>query len=307
MSEQDIRAPLADLGGAVPPPPAWFTAVIADAPEVGRMTVRGAGVEILTWGERGKPGLLFLHGNGAHAGWWRFIAPFFAADHRVTALSWSGMGGSDHRDAYDVGVFVEEIFAAVDATGLADAGPPLVVAHSFGGFPMMAAAATRGAELRAAVIVDTPFRGPGEEGGRPPNATLRPHRIYPTLEAALSRFRFAPAQGCDNLFIADLIARGSLVEIADGWTWRFDPYLWSRFQIGDARDLLKEPGCPVALIWGERSMLMQPPRVAAMRAALPAGSPMIGIPAAEHHVMVDQPLAFVTALRGLFAGWPVGG
>ena len=37
--------------------------------------------------------LLFLHGNGAHADWWSFIAPFFAAEYRVAALSWSGMGG----------------------------------------------------------------------------------------------------------------------------------------------------------------------------------------------------------------------
>jgi len=52
---------------------------------------------------------------------------------------------------------------------------------------------------------------------------------------------------------------------------------------------------------------MPPERVAAMRALLPPGSPAIPIPDAEHHVMVDQPLAFVTALRGLFAAWPAGG
>jgi pimeloyl-ACP methyl ester carboxylesterase len=27
------------------------------------------------------------------------------------------------------------------------------------------------------------------------------------------------------------------------------------------------------------------------------------IPDADHHVMVDQPLAFVAGLRGLLAGW----
>lgn len=304
MDDQHIRAPLAEFDGAVPPAPAWFATAMAQAPEVGRVVVDGAGIETLAWGERGKPGLLFLHGNGAHAGWWRFIAPFFAADYRVAALSWSGMGGSDHRDAYRVDNFVREMFAVIADAGLSDAGPPHVVAHSFGGFPMMAAASARGAELAGAVIVDTPFRAPDEKGGRPPNATQRPHRVYATLTEALARFRFAPQQGCENLFIADDIARRSLVEVEGGWTWAFDPYLWSRFEIGDARDLLKNPQCPVALIWGEASALMQPDRVAAMRAALPADSPAIGIPGAEHHVMVDQPLAFVTALRGLFAGWP---
>jgi pimeloyl-ACP methyl ester carboxylesterase len=36
----------------------------------------------------------------------------------------------------------------------------------------------------------------------------------------------------------------------------------------------------------------------------PKGTPKIEIPDAEHHVMIDQPLAFVAALRGLLAGWP---
>ncbi len=303
-------APLAPFAGAVPPAPAWFTAAVAVEPEVSSVTVDGAAIELLTWGERGKPGLLLLHGNGAHARWWSFVAPFFAADYRVAALSWSGMGGSDHRPEYTIDTFVAEIAAAVAAAGLDLAGPPLVVAHSFGGVPMMAAVNAGTPAFAAAVIVDTPFRKPGEPGVRPPNATLRPHRVYPDLTSALARFRFAPVQGCANPFIADWIARASLVEVAagpdrpGGFTWRFDPYLWSRFRADDTQSLLADPPCPVALIWGEKSLLMPPERVAAMRALLPPGSPAIPIPDAEHHVMVDQPLAFVTALRGLFSAWP---
>ena len=305
MTDPAIPAPLTDFAGAVPPAPDWFTAAIADAPERSTVTVAGAALEVLTWGERGKPGLLFLHGNGAHAGWWSFIAPFFAAEYRVAAFSWSGMGGSDHRPTYSVATFVDEMAAVIAATGLADAGPPHVVGHSFGGFPMMAAAGPGGLDLGAVVIVDTPFRSPGETGGaRPPSSGDRAHRVYPDLTAALARFRFAPPQGCANPFIADWIARGSLKQVEGGWTWRFDPLLWSRFDIADTRALLDGPRCPVALIWGERSILMPPDRVAAMRAALPPATPAIAIPDAEHHVMVDQPLAFVAALRALFATWP---
>jgi pimeloyl-ACP methyl ester carboxylesterase len=32
--------------------------------------------------------------------------------------------------------------------------------------------------------------------------------------------------------------------------------------------------------------------------------PMITVPGAYHHVMLDQPLAFVTAIRGLLTAWP---
>jgi len=300
------RSPLAPFNGDVPPAPRWFREAMAVEPQESRVTVAGASLETLTWGEVGKPGLLFLHGNGAHAGWWRFIAPFFAETHRVAAFSWSGMGRSDHRAAYTIDGFVDEIFGVAEAAGL---GPkPLIVAHSFGGFPTMVAAHKHGERLSGAVIVDTPFREPGEARGQPPNATNRPHKVYPTLAEALARFRFAPEQSCKNLYIADMIARGSLVEAANdsgsGWTWAFDPYLWHRFNPDADPDAYGKFGCPVAVVWGERSILMPPERVAKMRAKLPPHIPMIGIPDAAHHVMVDQPLALVSALRGLFARWP---
>jgi pimeloyl-ACP methyl ester carboxylesterase len=34
------------------------------------------------------------------------------------------------------------------------------------------------------------------------------------------------------------------------------------------------------------------------------GTPFIEIPEAEHHVLLDQPLALISALRALFAAWP---
>lgn len=304
MNDPIPTAPLAAFDGAVPPTPEWFNDAVAHRPERTMVLVDGAEIELLTWGERGLPGLLFLHGNGAHAGWWRFIAPFFAGQYRVAAPSWAGMGGSAHRAAYTIEGFVAELFASAEAAGLYDTNAPLVVGHSFGGFPLMAAAARHGDRLRGAVIVDTPFLGADEARRPPPNATNRPHKVYPTLAAALARFRFAPEQGCPNPYIADLIAREALIESATGWCWRFDPYLWHRFEADNSTRLLGELQCPVAMIWGERSLLLTPERVAAMRAELPPGTPAIGIPEAEHHVMIDQPLAFVTALRGLFAGWP---
>src|SRR5580693_343441 len=96
----EVASPLAPFAGAKPPAPAWFDAAIADAPERRLIPVEGANIELLTWGEVGKPGLIFVHGNSAHADWWSFIAPFLADDYRVAALSLSGMGGSDWRETY---------------------------------------------------------------------------------------------------------------------------------------------------------------------------------------------------------------
>ena len=53
---------LAHLAGAVPPAPAWFDRAMAVVPERRFVEVDGAKIETLARGERGRPGLLFLHG-----------------------------------------------------------------------------------------------------------------------------------------------------------------------------------------------------------------------------------------------------
>lgn len=295
---------IAHLHGAVPPAPDWFDRAIAVAPERARLTVDGAGIDMLAWGRRGDPGLLLLHGNGAHAEWWSFIAPFFAETHRVAALSWSGMGGSDWRDRYHASTFANEAIAAAEAAGLFEGPrPPVFVAHSFGGFLALYCAARFGERLGGVAIVDSPIEPPGATPDRPP-PRHRPNRVYPTFEEALGRFRLAPPQTCDNLYAIDYIARRSIKAVEGGYTWKFDPFIWREFELGDPTPLLQRPACPLALMWGERSGLMRPEIVRYMAGIAPPASPKIAIPDADHHVMLDQPLAFVAAVRALLAGWP---
>jgi pimeloyl-ACP methyl ester carboxylesterase len=306
---EEVPAPLAPFAGARPPAPAWFDAAIAQTPERGAIEVDGASIELLSWGERGRPGLLLLHGNGAHADWWSWTAPFFAETHRVAAISWSGMGESSWRESYSGDQFALEAFAGAEAAGLFDAGPPVFVGHSFGGFPMLVAAKTGGERLAGVVSVDSPIRPP-EHQWRGPPSRHRANRVYPTLEEALARFRFAPPQGCETLYIADHIARTSLKRApledgsGEGWTWKFDPFMWRAFRMEERASFLTDARCPVALLWGARSKLLSPEVIAYMRGLAKPGTPMVEIPDADHHVMVDQPLAFVSALRGLLSAWP---
>jgi pimeloyl-ACP methyl ester carboxylesterase len=37
---------------------------------------------------------------------------------------------------------------------------------------------------------------------------------------------------------------------------------------------------------------------------IPAPAPHVVLPDSEHHVMVDQPLALVAAMRAMLATWP---
>jgi pimeloyl-ACP methyl ester carboxylesterase len=292
--------------------PAWFRQVLADAPERSFVEVEGARIETLAWGERGRPGLLFLHGHGAHADWWSFIAPFFARDFRVAALSWSGMGGSDWRPSYSLDGCLGEALAVAEHAGLFDGDiRPVIIGHSFGGYATIAAAARHGERLGGAVVIDTPIFSPERRQERRqaegPRREPRSHRIYPTLDAALERFRLVPDQPCENWFIVDHIARSSLKQVAnageEGWTWKFDPFFWPRYRAEDPMQDLASPRCPLAVVLGARSTLMRPDDIARLRAALPETSPMIEVPEAHHHVMADQPLALVAALRALVSVW----
>jgi pimeloyl-ACP methyl ester carboxylesterase len=310
MDDPHLASPLEPFHGEPPEAPQWFSNALRQAPKRMFVTVADAKIETLIWEPAEaptKPGLLLVHGSGAHADWWSFIAPYLAQGRRVVAFSFSGMGRSDWRPRYTRELFASEVMEVAAATGLFDGGAPIVVGHSFGGRVAIVLAATEGEKFRAAVIVDPPVFAPDRQ--RPARSAaheFKPHRVYPTFAAAMARFRFAPMQPCANLFIADHIARLGLHEApgGGGWTWRFDPFLWKDMQREDPTPFLRGVRCPVALIRGGVSKLMRREDALYMMGLLPEGSPYLEIPEADHHVMVDQPLAFAAGLDGLIAGWP---
>jgi pimeloyl-ACP methyl ester carboxylesterase len=310
MVDSTPMAPLAAFRGQKPPAPPWFERVVAIEPERTFVALDGANVETLAWGERGKPGLIFLHGGAAHGDWWSFIAPFFAGEWRVVAPSFSGMGRSDWRDAYSFRQFVREAREAGREAGAFDGGPPIVVGHSFGGRIAVGFAHDFGEELTAAVMVDPPFFAPqNHRNPAPPRATTREHSVRPSLDAIVARFRLAPPQACTNLYILDFIARRSARKAVDaygaaGWSLSFDPHFWEKFGRLDPVAMVKGARSPLAVIRGGKSQLFQAEDAAYLRSLIPRNSPYVEIPEAEHHVMIDQPLAFVAALRALLAAWP---
>ena len=309
MNDPKLMAPLAALNGETPPAPEWFARALAHEPERTFTEVEGAPVETLAWGKRGQPGLMFLHGGGAHADWWSFIAPFFARDYRVVASTFTGMGRSGARAVYSFAQFVREARAAGRAGGAFEAGPPVVVGHSFGGRVSMGLAHDHGPEFAAAILVDPPYFAP--ENMRPPAPPryTKPRAPHATLEALVARFRIVPPQPVENLYILDFIARRSAREVTDehgrrGFLLCFDPSFWDRFERVDAVPLLKGARCPLALMRGENSVLFGPADAAHLLSLVAPDTPFVTIPEAQHHVPIDQPLAFVAALQAWLAGWP---
>ena len=111
----------------------------------------------------------------------------------------------------------------------------------------------------------------------------------------------APPQPCANAYYVDHIARASLKPVEGGFTWRFDPALWSRFEPGDGRALPGAARCPLGAIWGADSVLCRPEVIDYMRTLYPVEAPFVAIAQAQHHVLLDQPIAFVAALDGMIS------
>lgn len=323
----EVQAPLLPFRGREPDAPQWFLDAIAQEPERSFVTSKGSKIELLTWGEVGKPGLLLVHGNSAHADWWSFIAPYLAQDYRVASMSLAGMGASDWRESYAFQDFAEDAEACAQAAGLYEGGTkPVYVGHSFGGSQVFFAAVRHPERLSAAVLVDVGFGGPppdSPEGKRMAEqqrqqvrnipTSDRAQRVYPTIEAALARFRFMPPQVAGNLFIADFIARRSLKRApmedgsGEGWSWRFDPNMWNKLDRSEMNAMTvggkPKVDVPLAHIFGDRSVVLSR-RAGGQDSPLPDDILEIAIPDSAHHIMVDQPLALVAALRSLLAVWP---
>lgn len=303
MAESDTEPSslLARFAGHRPPAPEWFTNALEWQPERSTFEVEGVDIELLTWGEIGKPGLLFLHGNGAHADWWSFIAPTFARRYRCAAISWSGMGRSGWRPVYTAPQYAREALRAIEVAGLDRSGaPPAVIAHSFGTTPLLHFAGDHPEKIACALLIDAlPLRI-----SRLPPQTGKTSRvpIYASEAEALARFRFVPAQGSEVPAVVDYIARNALkrleVEGAGAqWTWCFDPDLRARYDRSSRDpDLMSRVDVPIALIYGEHSIIATPDRVAEAMSELKDCLFAMAIPKAAHHIMADQPLALMSAI-----------
>jgi len=284
-----------------PDQPAWFRDALATPHREGFVDVEGVPIHYLEWGTRGRPGLVFVHGGAAHAHWWAFLAPMFATRWHAVALDLSGHGDSGRRQVYSHEAWAREVLAVAEHAGFP--GPPVVVGHSLGGMVTIQTAADHGDDLAGAVIVDAPVRRPApesEEGAR--GRAFKSPGVYPNLEAALEHFHLIPAQPCDNRFVIEYIARHSLRETSGGWTWKFDPTLFSQTLVS-LREQLAAVRCRVALLRGELSVVVPEDTAEYMYDLLGRNAPVVSIPYAHHHLILDQPLAFVAALRTLLADW----
>lgn len=279
--------------------PLWFNRALANEPWTSAVLVAGTPVHYRVWGTPGAPGVLLVHGGAAHSRWWDHIAPLLASGRRVAAVDLSGHGDSGRREGYSMRIWAEELMAvAVDGA----LGPrPVLIGHSMGGFVTLSAGGYFGEQLAGVVAIDSPVRDlTPEEREALQHRAFGPLRRYPTREAILARFRPIPDQGGLLPYAVEHVAAQSIRQTPDGWTWKFDPGIFNRPRI--SIDAMTTPKCRAALFRAQYG-LMSEQLGEVLYDRLERAVPVIEIPEAGHHVMLDQPLSLVTGIRTLLEDW----
>lgn len=282
--------------------PPWWQKALNQQPQVDAVEVDGARVEYQHWGNPDNPALILIHGAAAHANWWDFIAPFFARHYFVIAPHLSGMGNSEYRSAYSSAVFAKDVMAIYDQLELDSR--TVVIGHSLGGAVALTLAATFGERIRAVVMVDSAIFPPDVEPPFDPSkAPYRPKTICEDYETAAARFFLLPPQPCEQPHLLEHVVRHSIAEMEGGWSWKFDDKLFLNMTLHDQHAELEKIGCDLAYLYAEHSIVVSDQVRDYLRGALPPEVPMIEIPDAHHHLLIDQPLALVSTLRSLLHQW----
>ncbi|MFK7975477.1 MAG: alpha/beta fold hydrolase [Halioglobus sp.] len=295
--------------------PKWFESALSTPRAEGWVESDGCSIHYFSWGDPSNPGVLLLHGFLAHARCFAFIAPLLADDYYVVAYDFSGMGDSGFREEYPDGVRQQELIDVAQATGLfAHERKPMIVAHSYGGSVGLSTVEEHHERFSGLVICDLmtlrPERlashmRPDESAGDKSDNNerkSRPNKVYADYETAKGRFVLSPPQAVNEPYLFDYMAYHSLKEVEGGWSWKFHPSVFMPLHdlpahmLRQTQRIANAPG-KVIVVYGQHSELFDADSAQYLRECGGEHLPMIEIPEARHHLMLDQPLAFVSTLR----------
>jgi 2-hydroxymuconate-semialdehyde hydrolase len=263
-----------------------------------RLRVAGALTTVLEGGD--GPSLILLHG-GIECGGpvWAPVISRLAETHRLIVPDLPGLGESEPLALLDAAAFAEWFTALIQETCPEE---PTLVAHSLAGSLAARFAAKHGGLLSRLVICGAPGIGP--------------YRMPLRLRVVATRFALRPSERNAERF--DRFALRDLDQTRrrdPGWFEAFNAYTLSRALIPDVKRTmqqllktctkqianaeLRRIAIPTTLVWGGSDRMV--PVSLAEGASARLGWPLEVIADAAHAPQIEQPDAFVKALRNASA------
>ena len=248
-------------------------------------------------GDPSARAMVFAHGFGCDQNMWRFVAPEFAADHRIVLFDHVGAGRSD-LSAYDPERYasldgyaqdVVEICHELEITGA------VFVGHSVSAM-IGVLAAKRDPELFARLVLVGPSPRYIDDGGY--LGGFSREDIEELLESLESNFL-----GWSSVMAPAIMGNADRPELGEELTNSFcatDPEIAARFArvtfLGDNRDDLASVAVP-ALVLQTREDAIAPPAVGEYVHRQIPGSSFVLLDATGHCPNLSAPRATTEAIR----------
>ena len=290
--------------------PEWFKKAIKHKRKSFYVSVDGCKIHYQKWAQTDerlqKPPLILVHGGGAHSHWWDFAAPSFIEDFDVLALDLSGMGDSEHREAYSDTLYAKELLAVCEHAG--HNGDISIISHSYGGRAALALAIEKPQAVKSLIITDCMLISPAEHASKMgkknvPDSPFGNKKLYLSKESGLERFKLIPPQTCKNQYLVNYVAEFSIGAVEGGWSWKFDMnFVTKRDKSLDKNPLLDNVHkiqCPIANLYGENSILFPESLVDLYKQKFPKHTQFYSLPNAQHHLLLDRPEAFIEELKNI--------
>jgi pimeloyl-ACP methyl ester carboxylesterase len=276
------------------------------APATSRfVTVDGVRLHLLDYGSDpgadrdsgdARPVLLCVHGSAANAHWFDFVATDLRADYRVLSLDQRGHGDSAWAaDAdYSYARYALDLAAVVEELGCDDI---TLVGHSMGGMVSLSYAATAPARVGKLVIVDSTMKLSAERVSMLRGVGDRPGRSYDSRAAYVENYRLRPAGATEMPDTVRHLAATGCRQFDDGqWRNKFDRKVYATRVGIEGLSYWDDIKIPSLYIKGALSDRMNDEVAAEIQARCPQLE-FAEVPAANHHVTLDNPLGFNLALR----------
>ena len=255
----------------------------------------GLRLHYLDYGTAGRPAMLCLHGGAASGHWFDFVAPEFTGNYRVLALDQRGHGDSAWADPpdYSYGRYAADLAEVVEQLDLRDF---VLVGHSMGGTVSLEYASTHPGRVGKLVVVDSTLQMTAERVAALREVGSRQGSTYASQEEFIARFRLRPAGTLAAPAIIRHLAQHSARQHPDGiWRHKFDRNVYATRETTDGLPRWNHITIPALLVKAERSARISPQVFKEVKARCPQVE-LAKIPGSDHHVTLDNPAGFVSAV-----------
>jgi len=260
--------------------------------------VRGQRFHFLEWGEPGRPQILLLHGGNQSSHSWDLVSLHLADRFHVIALDQRGHGDSEwsREIDYSIDAMVADASAFIAALGL---DRPVVFGHSMGGRVTLTMAVREPGIARALVIVDV---GPeiSTEGAKTIQNFVVRNLEFDDLEEFLDNVeRYDPFRTRAHM---ERTMKYNVLQRADGtYTSKVDHRRIPQPNRELTLDHVRTIDCPVLVVRGEQSNILEADAAVRFADALPQGT-LVTIPRCGHNVHSGNTAGFLDAVRTFLDG-----